>query len=491
MVKIKSVKVNFIMNMILTASTFIFPLITLPYITRVLAVEGVGKVTVATSIAQYFSMVAMLGVPTYGIRACAQVRDDREKLTRTVQEILLLNLLISVFVYVAYFVAVWQVPKMHNDAALYWIMSSTIIFNVIGVEWLYKGLEQYTYITVRSIIFKAVGLVLMFLFVRHQGDYVIYGAISIVATVGSNFLNFINLRKYIDLKPVGHYDLKRHLKEVMIFFAMAAATTIYTNLDNVMLGFLKNETQAGYYGTSIKIKGLLVSFVTALSTVLLPRVSYYIERGMKEEFKRVSRKALHFVVLLALPVSVYFILYARESIFFLASNTYENSILPMQIIMPTVLLIGLTNVLGLQIMVPIGKEKMVFYSVLAGGIADFVANMIFIPTLDAAGAALGTLIAEAVVLIVQLIVLRDWIIDLFSEVQWIKACVATVIAGVVCCGVKALNLSNFIALVLSVCVFGVVYAILLLVMREPLFLEMLQDVLHGKLKFGKAKEDGE
>lgn len=146
-------------------------------------------------------MVAMLGVPTYGIRACAQVRDDREKLIKTVQEILLLNLLISVFVYAAYFVAIWKVPKIHNDAALYWIMSSTIIFNVIGVEWLYKGLEQYTYITVRSIIFKAIGLVLMFLFVRHQGDYVIYGAISIVATVGSNFLNFINLRKYVNLRP--------------------------------------------------------------------------------------------------------------------------------------------------------------------------------------------------------------------------------------------------------------------------------------------------
>ena len=185
------------MNMILTASTFIFPLITLPYITRVLSVEGVGKVNVATSIAQYFSMVAMLGVPTYGIRACAQVRDDREKLTKTVQEILLLNLLISVFVYAAYFVAIWKVPKIHNDADFILDHESTIIFNVIGVEWLYKGLEQYTYITVRSIIFKAIGLVLMFLFVRHQGDYVIYGAISIVATVGSNFLNFINLRSML------------------------------------------------------------------------------------------------------------------------------------------------------------------------------------------------------------------------------------------------------------------------------------------------------
>lgn len=482
MSKIKSVKYNFIMNIILTASTFIFPLITLRYVSPILLPEGVGKVTVATSISQYFTMVAMLGVPTYGIRACAQVRDDRQELTRTVQEILLLNLLISIFVYAAYFLAVWQVPKMHDDAALYWVMSTTIIFNVIGVEWLYKGLEQYSYITIRSIVFKALALVLLFLFVKDRGDYVIYGAISIVAGVGSNLLNFINLRKYIDLRPVGGYHVKRHVKAVMIFFLMAAATTIYTNLDNVMLGFMQNDTQAGYYGTAIKVKSLLVSFVTALSAVLLPRVSYYIEHGMKEEFIKVSRKALNFVFMLALPVTVYFILYARESILLVSTDAFEASILPMQIIMPTVLLIGLTNVLGIQILVPLGKEKMVFYSVLAGGIVDFIVNAVCIPSMAASGAALGTLIAEAVVLIVQVIVLRKQIRDLTADIQIVKLLTATAAAAFACWWVKMLSLSCFLSLLVSAVVFFAVYAGMLLVFREPFFAELLHDLLHGKLK---------
>lgn len=487
--KVKSVKYNFIMNIILTASTFIFPLITLRYVSPILLPEGVGKVNVATSISQYFSMVAMLGVPTYGIRACAQVRDDRRKLSQTVQEILLLNLLISIFVYIVYSIAVLKVPKMHDDATLYWIMSTTIIFNVIGVEWLYKGLEQYSYITIRSIIFKAVALVLMFLFVKNKGDYAVYGAISIVAGVGSNLLNFINLRKFVDCRPVGKLNIKRHLKEVMIFFLMAAATTIYTNLDNVMLGFMQNDTQAGYYGTAIKVKSLLVSLVTALSAVLLPRVSYYIENGMKDEFVRVSKKALNFVFMLALPVTVYFIFYARESIFLLSTDAFEDSIIPMQIIMPTVLLIGLTNVLGIQILVPLGKEKMVFYSVLAGGIVDFVVNAICIPTMAASGAAFGTLIAETVVLIVQVFVLRKQIRELVSDIKIVKLSVATAVAAFACLWIKMLSLSNFLSLFISVIIFIAVYVIMLLAFKEPFFAELLHDLLHGRLRGRKSNID--
>ena len=149
------------MNVILTASTFIFPLITFPYISRILFPAGVGKVNFATSFVSYFSMIAMLGVPTYGIRACAQVRDDREELSRTVHEIFLINLLVGTLAYMVYFAALVTVPRLRADTALFAVMSSAILFNVIGMEWLYKGLEQYSYITIRSIAFKAIGLILM------------------------------------------------------------------------------------------------------------------------------------------------------------------------------------------------------------------------------------------------------------------------------------------------------------------------------------------
>ena len=152
----KSVKLNFIMNAILTMSSFIFPLITFPYVSRILLPEGTGKVSFATSVISYFAMFAQLGIPTYGIRACAQVRDSKEELTRTAQEIFFINLVMTILSYAVFIVGLFTVPRLQQDKRLFLIVSSTLFFNAIGMEWLYKALEQYTYITVRSIIFKHV-----------------------------------------------------------------------------------------------------------------------------------------------------------------------------------------------------------------------------------------------------------------------------------------------------------------------------------------------
>lgn len=314
--KQKSIKINFIMNMILTMSSFIFPLITFPYVSRILLPVGTGKVSFATSLISYFSMFAQLGIPTYGIRVCAKVRDNREELTRTVQELLTINLVMSVLSYIALFIVLTFVPRLQADKPLYIIMSFTIILTSIGMEWLYKALEQYMYITVRSVIFKFIALIAMFLLIHEQQDYVIYGGITILAASASNIFNLINVHKYIDLKPVGDYNFRRHLKPVATFFAMACATTIYTNLDNVMLGFMATDADVGYYNAAVKIKKILVSIVTSLGTVLLPRASYYVEKGMIEKFKRISKKALSFVFLISTPMLLYFILFAKEGIYF-------------------------------------------------------------------------------------------------------------------------------------------------------------------------------
>lgn len=474
--KIRSVKYNFVMNVILTASTFIFPLITFPYISRILLPAGVGKVNFATSFVSYFSMIAMLGVPTYGIRACAQVRDDREELSRTVHEIFLINLLVGALAYMVYFAALVTVPRLRADTALFAVMSSTILFNVIGMEWLYKGLEQYSYITIRSIAFKAIGLILMFLFVKDQSDYVIYGAISIVAGVGSNVLNFLKLPEIIDLHPVGHYNLQRHWKVIMVFFMMSVATTIYTNLDTVMLGFMKDDVEVGYYTASVKVKTILVSFVTALSTVLLPRVSYYIEQGMEDKFREVSQKALNFVAVAAVPVVVYFTLYAKESILLLSGTEFMGSVVPMQIIMPTVLFIGITNVLGIQILVPLGKEKEVCISVIVGAVVDLIINAICIPRMASAGAALGTVIAEFTVLVVQCVMLKGQIRMLTGKIQWLKIVIAVSVAAVLCTGIKYLQIGTFLTLCFSWVIFAVVYGSLLLVMKENFVWNIVEEV---------------
>ena len=480
--KERSVTFNFIMNFILTASSFIFPLITFPYVSRVLLPVGNGKVAFATAVITYFSMVSMLGIPTYGIRACAQVRDDKEKLSRTVQEILMINGFMTVLVYIAFGVSLQFVPKFAQEKALLWVMSATILFNVIGVSWLYSALEQYAYITAVSLVFKVIGVILMFLFVHDKQDYVIYGGITVISNVGSSVLNFLRLGRYITLKPVGNYDLKKHWKPIAVFCAMTVATSIYTNLDIVMLRFI-----TGYYNAAVKIKLIVSSLVTSLGAVLLPRLSYYIEKGMKEEFQRMASKALSFVTMMALPVTLYFMMFARESIRFLSGSAYELAVPSMCIIMPTVVFIGLSNILGMQILIPTDQERKVLYSVIAGGVVDLILNLLLIPKMGASGAAFGTLAAELAVVLVQAVMLRGFLKNIRQEyhvLPYFLALLPAVIAAELLRKIVLLSVGDFLTLVVTATVFFGIYGGVLLLLREQITVEFVMPYVQKLLRIG-------
>lgn len=479
--KQKSLKLNFIMNALLTMSSFIFPLITFPYVSRVLLPDGTGRVSFATSLISYFSLVAQLGIPTYGIRACAKVRDNREELSRTAQELLIINLVMDVISYTVLILALIFVPRLREDRVLYLVVSATILLTSIGMEWLYKALEQYTYITIRSVIFKFVALIAMFLLIHEQSDYVLYGGISILAASASNIFNFINVHKYIDLKPLGHYNFKRHLKAVWVFFAMACASTIYTHMDTVMLGFMTTDTDVGYYNAAVRIKQILVSIITSLGTVLLPRSSYYIEKGQLQSFWALVKKALNFVFFLALPMLLYFMLYAKQGIYFLSGTAYEGAIVPMQIIMPTLLLIGITNILGIQTLVPLGKEKVVLYSEIAGAVVNIIINAILIPRLQSSGAAIGTLCAEFTVFLVQFFSLRKEMGMTFRKISYWKMILGLIFAAAASYWVTLLNLGSFLTLLLAAILFFGVYGAVLLITRETIALEVTGTVC-GKVR---------
>ena len=490
--KKNSIKLNFIMNVFLTMSSFIFPLITFPYISRVLLPDGTGKVNFATSFVSYFTMLAQLGIPTYGIRACAMVRDDRRKLTQTAQELLIINIIMSIFSYVVFFILLCTIPKLREDRLLYFIVSTNILLTAIGMEWLYKALEQYTYITVRSIIFKIIALIAMFMLVHQKSDYVIYGAISIFAASASNVMNLINVHKFIDLKPLQHYSFKPHLKSIGVFFAMSCATTIYLHLDTIMLKFMTTDSDVGYYGAATKIKTILVSIVTALGTVLLPRVSYYIKQNKMEEFRRITAKALNFVFLLAVPMTAYFIVFAREGIYFLSGSEYEGAVMPMRVIMPTLVLIGITNVLGLQILVPMGKEKYVLYSEIAGAVTDLILNALLIPSMKSTGASIGTLVAELVVLIVQYMALYREVNEVFKAIKYYKICIALICCMLSSVWVLKLQVGSLLKLLFSACISFSIYGLILYLLKEALTIELLNQIsmkLFKRRHYDREKKD--
>ena len=478
--KIHSVKYNFIMNAILTVAGIIFPLITFPYISRVLLVEGSGKVAFATSVVTYFTMFASLGIPTYGVRACAIVRDNKEKLSKTVQELLIISGGTTLLTYIVFGISLFVIPEFAQERTLLLIVGLGIGLNTIGVQWLYNALEQYSYITTCSILFKVIGMILMFLLVKESSDYQIYGGVYVIASFGSYVLNFICLRKFVTFQKTGTYQFKQHLKHIMVFFAMSAGASIYLNLDVVMLRFLQSNEAVGYYNAGIKVKTVLVTCVTSLGTVLLPRLSYYIETADKKAFQLMVGKAFRFVFVAASAVTVYFSIFARESILLLSGEAFLPAVGPMMILMPTVLLIGLSNVTGIQILTPNGREREVMYSIWGGAILDFVLNLIVIPKFSANGAALSTLLAEGMVLLLQCWFLRDVLWSYIRQVQCWKIVIALAVASVMTLPVKIwIDSGVFVTLLVSAIVFFGGYAVVLLLLKEPFVSEILNSGIHA------------
>ena len=472
--KIQTVKKNFIMNFILTAANFIFPIVTFPYVSRILLAEGTGKVAFAASIASYFSMIAALGIPTYGIRACARIRDDKDKLNKTVQELLIIHMSATSLALMFYFISVFIVPELYKEKTLMLINSLSIILNVCGVNWLYQALEQYSYITYRSIFFKIISIILMFFFIHQKSDYIIYGGIAIFANAGSNILNFIRLRKLINFKKVESYSFLVHIRPILVFFAQSVAITVYTNLDTVMLGFMQSDIEVGYYNAAIKIKTILLSLVTSLGTVLLPRLSYCIQKNDKIQFQTLISKSIRFVFIIALPLTIFFILFAKETLIVLSGRDFIGATLAMQIITPTILLIGLSNITGIQILTPLGKEKIVVYSVTFGAILDLIVNYICIPRLGAAGASLGTLIAEFSVLAVQIMYTSKQLHEVKCGFKIFKIIISCLFASIL---VLFINLFTDFTVFFSLFVYAILffgsYVICLILLKEEFVVDYI------------------
>lgn len=472
-----SIRFNYIMNMICTVSGMIFPLLIYPHAARTLGESGIGAVSFANSVIACFGILAQLGIPAYGVRACAKVREDKEKLTRVVHEILAVNLVTCTLTYLVFGITVFLYPKFYAEKELFLLMGTVLFFNTIGVEWLYKGLEQYRYITCCALIFKAIGMIGVFLLVRSESDYVIYGGLTVFALVGSGAVNFLNLRKYIFVRPVGKYRFRQHLKPISVFLAMSVATTIYTNMDSVMLGIMKGTAENGYYDVAVKVKNILTSVVASLGTVLLPRMTFYISKNRQDEFQRITHKALRFIFLTAIPLCVYFMLFADTAVNILAGDGFKASVLPMQIILPTLVLIGLTNIIGMQMMVPTGREKEVLYSETAGAAVNLVTNALLIPRLGCCGAAIGTLAAEAAVFIAQVWMMRSQVIPLLRKLPYGKAMAALSAAAITSAGIKMLHLGEQITLMLSGGLFFITYGAVLIFTKEELAKEIWQQTV--------------
>lgn len=457
-----SIKTNFILNTILTILSIIVPIMTFPYASRILLPQGIGKVSFATSIIMYFSLAIQLGIPTYGIKAVACSKDNNEKLSKVVKGLMIINLFMCSIVYGIFLILLFHFQKFSENRSLYLVLSIVLLTDTLGVEWLYKGLEKYKYITIRSLIFKFVSMCCIFIFVKNETHYLRYAFFSVLASVGSNISNFVSLRKIIVNVKIKKSDILCHLRPVLLLFAMSVATTVYTNMDNVMIGIMHSDVEVGYYSTAVTLRKALLMLVTSLGSVMLPRTSYFIQYGLLNEFNRLCAKAMHFVTLMALPIMIFTIIVSDIGIEIYAGKSFLPAASVLKYIAPTILLAGWSNITGIQMLIPLNKEYMVVISVVLGALVDFLLNILWIPTYSCCGAACATTIAEVVVLLIQLIALgKEHMKRLFQQ-KWIIYFVSNMIPCVFC--IVLINTLNIRILPLFIILFLVYFGIYSLLM---------------------------
>lgn len=481
----RSVSANLLMNFLLKLSGTLFAAISYPYAFRALGGEGIGKVAFTASIASFFVMLASMGIPTYGIRECARVRDNRDLLRRTVSELLRLQLLTTLLSELFLFAAVGAVPRLRGEWRLFLIQSGMLLFHGLDTEWLFSALERYDFLAIRSVGTRLLSLLLIIGFVHTPEDYFLYAVFTVVPTVLGNAWNIWAANRYLDGMGGGNRSaISRHLRTSLVFFAQAAAITVYTNLDAVLLGFFHTDEVVGMYDAAVKMKLVLAFFVTSLGTVLFPRFSYYAAEGREQDLERGARLSADFVLVTALPLSVFFIILAPECLSILYGTVESETLNSLRLLLPTLVLIGCSNLTGIQLLTPLGREKAVMWSVIAGAAVDFAADLLLVPKWGGPGAALGTLLAEITVLAVQIHAMRSVTVKPFDGTEAVRVAAVSLAAGVLFPLIRGLVAVPLLRVGMgTVLYFGAVYVVLLL-LREPLMVLIWEKIR----EFGKITE---
>lgn len=478
-----SLKRNFVLNLVNTVTGLLFPLITFPYASRILFASGIGQVQFFQSIIDYIALCTSLGIPLYAVREISKIRNNITLTSKTTAEILLLHALLTLSGYFIVLILVSSVGKIQVDIPLFLLLSTTLIFNAIGVPWFYQAVEDFKYITIRTVAVRIISLFALFIFVKTKEDLLYYGAITVFANVGSNVFNFFRLRKFIDYSSLNIKSLNpgRHLKPALQIFILNLIVSIYINLDSVMLGFLKNEQAVGYYSAATRLTKTILGIVTSFGTVLLPRFSNMIGNGQFEEFNVLANKAVSFVIALSLPLSIGLGFMATPIIHLFCGPNFDPSILTLQLIAPIILFIGLSGIVGMQILYPQGKERMVIIATAAGAIINFTLNYLLIPQYAQYGAAIATTCAEFLVIAIMLIIGKRHLPFRLLTKQNREYVVASLFMTLFLAVILTFDLTDYQKILLGIPVSCIIY-FFYLYWRKDIFVMQLKEIINNKIQ---------
>ena len=395
----KSIKRNFLYNIILNISKVIFPLITAPYVSRVLEPDGVGLFNFANTYAGYFAMFAALGIPLYGVREIPKMQNLKGE-TKFVSEILSISVISTFLCSILFLLSVLFIPLLSENLLVFTISAIVLYLTPFKIDWYFQGKEEFAYITFRSLVVKTLSVILLFVLVHDKEDLILYVTLNAFCSIFNELWNFIKLYK-IGIHPYFTICGKQHLRPLIVLFSSAIAIHIYVYIDTVMLGFITNFEEVGYYNCATHISKAILPIVTSLSAVAIPRVSILKETHSWEKINDLMYKSFSIVGYISFPIAIGVIVVSPVFVPLFFGELFRGAILPLQILITTIVVIGLNNITGMQILIGLGHDRQYLYSVLTGTFINLILNSILIPCWGAIGAAIASVLSEMIVLSVM------------------------------------------------------------------------------------------
>lgn len=388
----KNVAYNVVKNIL----NVLFPIITFSYASRVLGPENIGKINFSSSIVSYVTLVAGLGITTYGVRESAKIRENKEALNGFVSQIFSINMISTVIAYILLYIAIQIFSQLYSYSTIIYILSLNVLFTTIGADWINTAFEDFKYITIRTLCCQLLTILLMVIFVKDSEDYLLYAIAMVVAQSGANIINIFYRKKFCTIKLTLRIDYKKHFPPIMLLFSMSLLQTVFVNTDLTILGLFKGDYEIGLYGTAAKITRMVDLAIAAVVWVVLPQLAQKYKEKDYAAMRKVLKYSLNMILDLGIPSVVGMIVISKELLVCFAGNEYLGASKSLIILSIGTLASLLGGYVGNIILLPIGEEKILLKSSMLSALVNLGLNMVLIPSYGQVAAASTTLIAYIV-----------------------------------------------------------------------------------------------
>ena len=478
--KKKSLGVNAILNGLRNMLNLLFPLITFPYVSRVLSVRSIGIYNFSNSIITYFLLIASLGISVYSVREGAKYRDNKEELGKFASEVFSINIVSTIVSYLLLILLTISIPKLSSVSTVIAIFSLQIAFTTLGTEWIFSIYEEYAYITLRSIFFKLISLLMMFVFVKNKNDVAMYAAITVFATVGSNVLNYIKAKRIIAFNFTLDMNLKRHIKPIMIIFASNIAVLIYVNSDITLLGFFKSSYDVGLYSVSVKIYSLVKTVLSSILIVTIPRLSMLWGKEKYEEYFKVLKQIYNVLLILIVPAMIGIISMSKQIILVISGNKYVEASVSLKILSVALIFSIISWLFNECVLIPTKLEKYTFYGTFTSALLNIILNIFFIGKWGINAAATTTVVSELIGMILSVYFARD-IVKIGELVENHLGCIVGSVAIYVECSIINIFIYNaFISVIVSIIVSLISYVTILIIFKDKVTVGFIHEIVSRK-----------